>query len=176
MVTFFRAPRPHVQSMYLECKYDHWGKSVTRKTKFPRSHNDVSDFTAWVNHFYWSWNRVDDAKEREIELECFHCYHPYNFQTRHMTNNCSTIHYRAHYLYEYDDPKYQIDEAIKNMGKIDFVGIVELYDASVCLFWLKTGQKENIIEFCFNLFREEIEGETHLVPRHSIKDVPTSIW
>ena len=51
-LSFFRAPRPHVYSQFLECKYDSWGKRVTSRTRFPRHNSDKKDFETWVDHFF----------------------------------------------------------------------------------------------------------------------------
>jgi len=50
---FLRNPEESVLSQFLECKYDRWGKLVTRGTKFPDAdQDDVYDgFDEWVQHF-----------------------------------------------------------------------------------------------------------------------------
>ena len=117
IMSFFRAPRAHVYSQFLECKHDNWGKRVTKGSDFPRQHGDPEDFATWVDHFYDSWNKEvfmrfpiyyyyhyplffitkpqDEPEKRKIELECFHCYHPYNMQSRAMSNECDVLHYLA---------------------------------------------------------------------------------
>ena len=116
--TFFRAPRAHVLSQFLECKYDTWGKKMTVGTGFPRSNSDSSDFEEWVDHFYDSWNKKDDSKSRKINLDCFHCYHPYNMQIRAMSDECVKVHY----LDKSQNPFDTIEESIHNMNSLTFVG------------------------------------------------------
>ena len=66
---------------------------MTKGTSFPRGHSDKEDFANWVNHFYDSWNKEDDEAKREMTLESYHCYHPYNLQARQLSDNCKTSHY-----------------------------------------------------------------------------------
>ena len=66
-ITFFRAPRAHVYSQFLECNHDNWGKRVTSGSTFPRNHEDPDDFADWVDHFYDSWN-----KEVSLSLLNYH--------------------------------------------------------------------------------------------------------
>merc|ERR1711916_159718 len=61
------------------------------------------------------------------------------------------------------------------MHALSFVGITELYAASVCLFWIKTQQEDNIEEFC-NPKREKETEVTHHVPKHSLDDIPEKYW
>ena len=68
--------------------------------------------------------------------------------------------------------------AVRNLNTARFVGVVELYDASMCLFWMKSGQKENVDGFCKqeNLSQTK-EGEsevTHHVPEHHLIDMKKS--
>lgn len=170
-ITFFRAPRAHVYSQFLECKHDNWGKRVTRGSKFPRNHEDPDDFADWVDHFYDSWNKEDDPEKRKIELDCFHCYHPYNMQSRAMSNECDVLHYLA----PSQSPRDMVHGAKENMHALSFVGITELYDASLCLFWIKTDQDDNIEEFC-NPKRDKETQVTHHVPKHSLDDIPKKVW
>jgi len=176
VATFLRAPRAHVLSEFLECKYDNWGKRVTEDTSFPRGHSDEDDFAKWVNHFYDSWNKEDDSSKREITTESYHCYHPYNLQARQLSDNCRTSHYlEPGEAQSITDMK---SNAVRNLNTARFVGIVELYDASMCLFWMKSGQKENVDGFCRqeNLLKTK-EGEsevTHHVPEHHLIDMKKS--
>ena len=81
------------------------------------------------------------------------------------------------------------------MHALSFVGITELYDASLCLFWIKTDQvcilflsvlhtfnvllpsiqDDNIEEFC-NPKRDKETQVTHHVPKHSLDDIPKKVW
>jgi len=172
--TFLRAPRAHVYSQFLECKYDNWGKRVTKGTEFPRSKYDHSDFSHWVSHFYNSWNKEDDSSARVMTEEAYHCYHPYNMQCRALSDNCNTVHYLE--PGEAQSVEDMEVNAKNNMLDASFVGIVELYDASMCLFWIKSKQQDNIDDFC-NPNRQDNEGDvTHHVPPHSIDDIQDSVW
>jgi hypothetical protein len=52
-VAMLRNPTSHVLSQFLECKYDGWGRLVTRNTAFPRGHpqNATDGFSQWLSHF-----------------------------------------------------------------------------------------------------------------------------
>ena len=64
------------------------------------------------------------------------------------------------------------------MNTAKFVGIVELYDASMCLFWMKSKQKDNIKQFCnAEELAQTKEGEsevTHHVPEHHLANMRKS--
>ena len=117
-ISFFRSPRSHVLSQFLECKYDNWGKRVTEGTSFPNKAKDKHDFAKWIDHFYNSWNGEDDHKLRNIDLECYHCYHPYNMQCRAMSNDCFSLHY----LETSQSIRGMQTEAKNNMYKLTVVG------------------------------------------------------
>lgn len=77
VIAIFRDPLHHVYSQYLECKYDSWGKTVTKGTNFPREKENemsgvVPSFLKWLEHF--SSGNKDD----------FNCLYPIDFQTRYL--------------------------------------------------------------------------------------------
>ena len=173
-VAFFRSPRAHVLSQFLECKYDNWGKRVTKGTEFPRHASDRKDFEVWVNYFYDSWNKKNENATREIELDSFHCYHPYNLQSRAMSDDCIA----QHYLSPTQSTKGMGIIAIENMMSLTCVGITELYAASLCLFWVKAGHTETMDLFC-NPALESYYSESHVthhVPEHKTSDIHEGIW
>ena len=71
--TVLRAPRAHVISQFLECRYDKWGIKVTKQTAFPREGTDPADFKLWLKHFAQGW---------EPSMGDFNCYNPTNMQAR----------------------------------------------------------------------------------------------
>lgn len=122
LFTFFRKPEKHVYSMYLECKYDWWGKRVTKGTKFPRiRHEDVAKgvtpgFDLWLNHFIKHPNTTD----------MFNCYHPFNMQTRYMMSNEIEPH-------NYDVSSHEFNNVTKQRIKsLWFFGLTEYYSLTVC--------------------------------------------
>ena len=122
LFTFFRKPKKHVYSMYLECKYDWWGKHVTKGTKFPRiRHEDVSKgitpgFDLWLKHFIKHPNTTD----------MFKCYHPFNMQTRYMMSKEIEPH-------NYDMSSHEFNDVTKQRIKsLWFFGLTEYYSLTVC--------------------------------------------
>ena len=69
-----------------------------------------------------------------------------------------------------------LNEAKINMKALGFVGITELYDASLCIFWIKMKQIKNIATFCHPQEMIEEKRITHNVPEHSLDDIPKAIW
>ena len=73
LVAMLRAPRDHVLSQYLECRYDAWGKRMTRGTGFPlNGTNEGAGFKSWLAHF-------SSPKWRPWHGD-FNCYNPINMQ------------------------------------------------------------------------------------------------
>lgn len=78
-VTMLRAPRSHITSQYTECRDDVWGRHVTNNTRFPRSATVQEDLIPWLRHF------VPADSLWHASLGDFHCYCPWNMQTRALT-------------------------------------------------------------------------------------------
>ena len=73
VVVNFRDPMHHILSQFLECKYNPWGKRVTKNTGFPGygKYNNVMDgFNEWISYFATKPNYYGDRKF------IFNCYEP----------------------------------------------------------------------------------------------------
>ena len=172
-VTLLREPRAHVFSQYLECRYDRWGRKVTHGTAFPRSSSVHEDFDAWLQHFAnkSAWGEaaagvaggcklqtvaLHDNKLRgvdyhaEMDRHCtsadFSCYNPYNMQTRAMAcphgawqgpHWCYTPHRTCN---ERPPP---LELALRSLSEGRVVGLVEEYNASLCLLHLVAARDGN---------------------------------
>jgi len=153
-MAFFREPVSHVHSQFLECKYDNnW--RVAKKNFFREEFETV---TNWLTHFQGGAEQAD-----------FGCYHPYNMQTRALTCKDKNCH---HY-----DSEPSVKDALSNLDSLGFIGLVEHYQASLCLFHAKAhDMKEPLPTFCnckdvaaWNSFRSNHEG--HGLPAHSVVDL-----
>lgn len=159
LISFFRDPRKHVYSMYLECKWDHWGKRVTRNTDFPRDPDEDEQsgytpaFDSWLKHF----NMFPTT------TEMYNCYQPYNMQTRYFETEDREPH---NYADDVDGFTYRGKSRINDLW---FVGITEYYTASSCLFEYKMfGEIPDHCD-CTHEQKKSPPNEkrvTHGVPRH----------
>lgn len=120
VVSMFRLPINHVKSQFRECKYDPWGKIVTRNTTFPRDFDDWKGFDIWIRYF--------GTELRYGGPSAFNCYSPYNMQARYMT--CR--HLNAHFIFTEKHAHPSVTEAIQRMKMLDSVGITEHYRLSLC--------------------------------------------
>lgn len=172
IVSFFRMPRIHVYSQYLECRYNDWGQWQTRNTNFPQKNvNQTDGFIQWIKHFYNHWNHRNDIN-MTMTTNAFNCYHPYNFQTRTMSDTCQD----SHLLNTPKQPQIPtLSTAIANVMKVDFVAITEFYAASMCLFWYFLQQETIWKEVCQDSYHPHFHY-THGLPKHSEHDVSEDIW
>lgn len=168
IVTALRQPRAHVLSQYLECGFDHWGKKVTKNTNFPRSTgNFMGGFVDWVHHFYvrgeaGTWGGENDFK----------CYNPINHQTRQLS--CVGAHafgLESHHVFADAAPR-TIEEATKNMRKLNALVITELYAESLCLVEYKLLGQLPASCTCDLMSTRHVSHVSHHVPPHSIADIP----
>jgi len=152
-VAFLRNPTLHVYSQFLECKYDGWGKSV------------VPAGQKWIMQGVKLWLRHFDGGRTADDLRC---YHPYNMQTRALSCWSGGCHHHRR------EPS--LSDAMRSLDSLFFVGLVEHYQASICLFFAKTHQGEPLPRFCdcrdktaWGSFRSA--HESHGVPPHSLSDL-----
>lgn len=125
IVTFFRNPIDHVFSQYLECRFDEWGKSVTKGTLFPRNRKedyfkgDTPDFDSWLQHF----------KNDPFTTDNFNCYNPKNIQTRYLQTQ--SIENPHNFLFDSIEFNEIGKQRIKSMI---FFGLQDYFLLSTCLF------------------------------------------
>lgn len=176
MVILLRQPIKHCLSQFMECKHDEWGKVVTTGTAFPRSSDnnntnftDYDDFEVWVDHFL---NHTEFGKRF-----AFHCYDPYNLQTRFLVNNRY-----ARFVRDATELEPSLDVAKSNLDSIGLVGISDYYEASVCLFEYHTLGGKLLPEYCtcqgsrLQLFDKNMTRLTHHVPKHSIHGLHAKLF
>lgn len=146
-VGFIRTPSHQVFSQFLECKYDTWGKQMTRTTNFPRNLSDADGFHWWLRHF-------------ESSTDNFRCYHPFNMQTRSFLPNCTDTH-------RYNDITPHLAKvAIRRMHDLDAVGITEHFKLSICvIMYIITG---HLLGKCHCPSEWVAIHDAHNVPAHSV--------
>ncbi|CAK0828138.1 unnamed protein product [Prorocentrum cordatum] len=119
LVTFFRDPQLHVVSQYWHCvgagfSVPGLGKWANEWAKFMKSEP--------------LHNMTDKHRKEQMRYPCFN---PINKQTQKMT--CVQQD-------RYPDV-IDVDLAIRNMNSVHFVGLLELYRKSLCVFHAKTSGK-----------------------------------
>lgn len=190
--TLFRSPIHHIYSQYLECKFDEWGLKTTKGRDFPREkENEMTGympaFEKWLKHFV---QEVESIKNGTFDSESndYNCYHPYNMQTRYLFCDSSLqTKWKPLQVGHHFDQVHQnqlisekeIAEAIRNLW---FVGILEHFDLSVCLFKYQINGKlpqscrcdHNQINRQSTVLRET-KIERHNVPPHPISVLNTTL-
>jgi len=159
-VTFFREPRAHVYSQYLECTEDGWGKEILKTNTANGISNDIfGDVSTWLAHFSADKNTTFDGG----------CYNPVNMQSR--TLECSS---NLHHHLSGEDWPLPIDVLRQRMEGYAFVGIVERYQESACLFvLLVSGSLPPYCDCEDHAMWKTFPGihETHEVPSHHVDDL-----
>lgn len=153
--TFFRHPEKHVYSMYLECKYDHWGKKVTKNTTFPQVKEDeikgdTPGFDMWLKHF----------TENKATTNMYKCYQPANMQTRYMMSNVTEPH-------NFDFPHKFTDETKSRINNLWYFGLTEYYTLSTCVIEFLLSNTLSEACKCPHKPKRVVEKRiTHGVPPH----------
>lgn len=115
-----KSPRHHVWSLFTECKYGGWAKSVSSKS-FSRSgdmpESDDADFQFWLDRFVPLG-----------ETGYYNCYHPANYQARALTARGSDPHGLEGGILE---PNF--DDAASTYWGQAWVLLTEFYHESMCL-------------------------------------------
>lgn len=168
LLTFLRAPRAHVYSQYLECRYDDFGKKQTAGTSFPRDVDDVTGVSQWIEHFHNDWN----PKKGD-----YNCYNPRNMQTRVLTcvNHRWDLHHEPVYVAGEQFVNRQ-NAALTHINEIDWVGITEFYHESWCLL-LHQLKRELPVDCgqCEAANNITHVHDTHHVPKHDPNDIPVDV-
>ena len=88
MATYLRHPRRHLYSQFMEIKYSAFGlQFADHNSNFPRTDSDTADFAKWIDFYHDSWNGKTN-KDIEISTDFMGTYHPYNLQSRQLSNIC----------------------------------------------------------------------------------------
>jgi hypothetical protein len=119
VVTFFRDPRLHVVSQYWHCVGA--GHPVPGLGKW--AHEWAEFMKSEPLH-----NMTDKHRKEQMRYPCFN---PINKQIQKMT--CSQADRYPNVI--------DVDLAIRNMNSVSFVGLLELYPESLCVFHAKASGK-----------------------------------
>jgi len=162
-ITLIREPRAQVQSLFIECAYDGWGRWKTHEFADAPQLSSLSDWLSWFSGDFTSLD--------------FNCYHPLNFQSRHFgcRNLTQSQGFDCHHAWSEDLPL-PINKVLERMRSYDVVGLVERMQESVCLLLDKaTGELPafcNCEDEAWNDFPSGASNDvTHSVPPHSVADL-----
>mmetsp|Transcript_106899 Transcript_106899/g.300568 ORF Transcript_106899/g.300568 Transcript_106899/m.300568 type:complete len:336 (-) Transcript_106899:166-1173(-) len=153
----FREPRAHVLSQFMECRYTKWGQRVSHK---PGRFENIS---VWLHHF---------GKERHTGgTDDMGCYNPENMQSRALSSDgVNSMHHIV------DGARPDETKSLAALRDLWMVGILEHYQASVCLFIAKA--RGEVPDWCdctgtaWNSFH--MQAFSHDVPPHSVSDLSAS--
>lgn len=159
LLTFLRAPRAHVYSQYLELKYDdvwHWAG----KDKFIQEFQNIT-------HFLDRFTSGEGTNHSD-----YLAYHPQDMQTRSLV--CDRDNHGYHELHAAD-----LERALENVHNFKFIGIVEFYQASTCVFLDKVQPGNLLPDFCDcqNKTKWSSFDHPHIahgVPEHSLNDLSSA--
>ena len=175
--TYLRSPREHVLSQYLECRYDPWGKNATKGRRFPRGRLDFyADFAEWVQHFARRGSNGTMGYQND-----FHCYNPIDMMTRQLSCNGSSTKTKDGPHHIVTEGATSLDAALHAVGRMDFVGITELYEPSWCVLIAKLSGtppprclSRDCSDGATNTTFPALSHVTHGVPPHSVSHVRSS--
>eukprot|EP00316_Scyphosphaera_apsteinii_P023702 CAMPEP_0119335286 /NCGR_PEP_ID=MMETSP1333-20130426/89222_1 /TAXON_ID=418940 /ORGANISM="Scyphosphaera apsteinii, Strain RCC1455" /LENGTH=334 /DNA_ID=CAMNT_0007345795 /DNA_START=258 /DNA_END=1262 /DNA_ORIENTATION=- len=158
MLTMLRSPRSHVLS-----QFDHlrglaqspsWFFSRMLSPSFPLSTNRKADFSTWLQHFHRSQRIADADCSRvwdrhwlnfsrqpcwyEPPFDCvapldFNGYNPHNMQARHLLCTHRPA-FAGHHVFADTGLEPDAAAAVSAMRRLDWVGLVELFSESLCVF------------------------------------------
>ena len=178
VATFIREPRAHVVSQYYHCRLspDHeYARSLMPHT-----------IDEWVGA--WAQGRPQDKAAFATAPACvkagvavpYCCYIPWDLQTQRLTCERANDNFTWTNDARVEDkktwPKYAVLRpkrmerqmnltfALENARKAHFVGIVEAYQESVCLFAARTSGVQSLPAFC------DCENDEAWRQFHSVED------
>ena len=120
-LTYVRSPREHVISEYSQCRFGERGGL----DGFHVPGYDGSDGDDFSEAYFRKW--LEHTAEH---TDSYGCYHPANMQGRYLT--CSRPMAEAHFLPSEAEREPDLSAALGALARLDFVGVVELYDESWC--------------------------------------------
>lgn len=175
---FLRHPIKHIYSQFLECKYDSWGRRVTNQTEFPRRNMSMpyDGFEQWIDHFLGQPRLKEKLKSpKNFSSFAFNCYNPWNMQSRYLASP----------LYHARGPHFacawhlvpNADVASLNLAKVNFIGLVDFFQESLCVFRFMAGagiEKDRCSCGGPGPLRNATRV-THGVPKHSLQDLSPEV-
>lgn len=180
LFTLLREPRAHVLSQYLMCGV------LGNVPRFDRG-KATAGFADWVAHFaHPSWTPLPQTiimngtlvQDTKNDLNC---YNPWAMQTRQLAHSCINSPHHMHPQSTFALPLHarELESANATLAALDFVGISELFEASLCLFVHTLGAPA-LPEHCFDAAAPIPVGwalhYTYDVPIHSLSDVDEATW
>jgi hypothetical protein len=123
-----REPFDHVLSQWLYCSRSRWGKAVVAESlraqtfQVWRKSPGLAGLQGWLDWFV----------DQPAQPEHFNCYSPDNMQTRALS--CASP--RGFGSHGYSAPN--ISLALANVASIEHIGVLELYEPSMCVWFFRT--------------------------------------
>lgn len=176
-IAIFRSPRAHILSQYMHCRYrdNQNGRSKRKREKWPALPESMTDgggiskeshirgLDTWLSHMLVS--------NLETMEDSFHCYTPWNLQSRMLTCNIkernaagAQILVNQKYPQSKEPPWDQVQTAVQSL---DFAGLTEHFAESVCVtHWLHS---RSMPDSCDCQKVEETLNVTH--DRHNMPKV-----
>lgn len=152
---YLRAPRQHVLSMYLECKYASWAvaNQAGAEPPFPGREPVAGGFEDWVNFFRRQTVNLTLVAHFNVRNQAWRwypdwkCYNPINAASRQLTRGCNKV---PHHYYPANYPPSSMARfvSVARVASFNFVGVTELYDLSWCLLCARLGKP--LPEGCFS--------------------------
>ena len=149
---FFRSPRHHVRSMFVQCRNHRKGAALHHLGEGPRFDalpNDDAGLEQWLRSFLaggWRDGFLADADARKSDrARVDGCLHPENLQTRTMACADDAATGSCHFVGA-DAP--DLDTAAENLRAADVVGVLEFYHESTCLLFAAYADSGRVPAFC----------------------------
>lgn len=161
-VVFVRSPRPHVHSQFLECRYDPWAIGVTKTTGFPRNQADNEDYLVWLDNFV-------ELNDSQVGSKFdFNCQDPRNLATRHLSCDVAQVKSSGsgHPTNHAQWPPPDLALALANLRRTTFVGVADMFSASVCLAEMHLSGNVSAPCLCRSAEQPDLVHERHGVPEH----------
>jgi len=158
-ITMLRNPRAHVLSQYYHC-------ATSNDHMYGHSYMPAA-FPEWID----AWSKYHDNFSR-IQSHPFCCYNPMNLMASRFTCGNGLGEQDAHYNLA------SVEELQHKIASLDFVGLAEHYDASLCL--LRIRRTQSFPEECdcgsSSSNDTELHNRTHGTAPHTISDYSEEVW
>ena len=128
-LVLLRSPRSHVLSMFKMCRYSPWGIKLQKlnRSRIEKNGTGQHDFEAWLQYYL-----------HPLGKPWLGCYEPWNYQARALTSSK-----RAPHNVERDfEPSF--GEALAAYLHMDWVGLQDFYEESMCLFYGRLEQTAEV--------------------------------
>ncbi|CAJ1381195.1 unnamed protein product [Effrenium voratum] len=163
LVMFFRHPLKHVLSQFLHCKHE--GRNYMTRWSWQAFDGLYGGLKEWLGN--WSGPVIQNLTRSFV----LGCYNPWNQQTRHLTsaNSFHPFHCNGFDALMQRHPDF--DQAARHMDELHFVGMVDLYTESLCLFGFFASSTLPEGCACETHAHFNVTHHAHGVPAHELRDV-----